>query len=509
MGSIPLPALHTDPIAQPPNMLQMYGQMMGIKNAQQEMAQRQAMAPLQQQQAQQQVQSGQLENQKAQQDLAARQALTQAYQGSMSTDSTGKPSFDPDKLQQGLMSGPAAYQTPAVMKSITDTLASQTELQQKKLALQQTGQELTANAAVAVKAANYDPIIAHSLLDHIAGDNPQNPQVAQIRQVIDNPQALKQWVDTRIASSPEQQKLQNAKDVAAIRANTPEAQEMSSWMMAHKHPDGTPATPAEYQQFKVDQGVAAAVAKETNPAVVRIKEQISASEAQAHQAMQDGDPKSAAQLLINGDIAPSQIISSRKPAFAQQAFQAAHDLSGGQWNAQQADAQFNVAKSPGNVQFFGAAKSLTDPGGTLDQLKAAGKDIPQGQLPAFNTLADWEKAQTGSGPIAKYAAIALGASDDAAKVMGGGVATDTARLQFLNNIAAKLSPEQRAGAIEGTRGAVNSQINSRIGANPIMRRMYGGNQQPGGGTGAPQNNGQPGTTQGGSDPFAQFGGKAH
>ena len=76
--------------------------------------------------------------------------------------------------------------------------------------------------------------------------------------------------------------------------------------------------------------------------------------AKARQAIQDGDPKAAGQLLANGDVAPSQIASARKPEFAQAAFQAAHDLTGGTWNAQKAEADFKVASSPANLAFFGS-----------------------------------------------------------------------------------------------------------------------------------------------------------
>ena len=144
------------------------------------------------------------------------------------------------------------------------------------------------------------------------------------------------------------------------------------------------------------------------------------------------------------------------------------------WNAQKAEADFRVASSSAQVALFGSAKSLTDPGGTLDQLKAAGKDIPQGQIPIFNSVADAIKASTGSGPIAKYASIALGVADDYSKVMGGGQGSDTSRTQALQLISAKQSPEQRAASIEGIRGAVGSQTNSRIGNNAVLQKMYGG-----------------------------------
>ena len=208
------------------------------------------------------------------------------------------------------------------------------------------------------------------------------------------------------------------------------------------------------------------------------KLQLSVMEKKAQEAITDGDPGEAAKLLISGDVAPAQLVSSRKPAFAQQAFTAAKSMSPG-WSAVKADADFTIAKSPAQVAFFGSAKSLTDPGGTLDQLKAAAKDIPQNQFPVFNSFADAAKAALGSGPIAKYAAILVGAADDYSKVMGGGQGSDASRNQGVGLVPAKASPEARDGAIDGIRGAVNSQINSRIGNNSILKKMYGGNLSTG------------------------------
>lgn len=223
---------------------------------------------------------------------------------------------------------------------------------------------------------------------------------------------------------------------------------------------------------------------------------IASSKKAAEQRIADGDPNAAAKLLVSGDVAPSQLISARKPEFAQQAFTAAQKLDPN-WNAQKAEGDFKIASSPALAQFFGSAKSLTDPGGTLDQLKAAAKDIPQNQIPVFNTVADAIKASTGSGPIAKYAALSLGVADDYSKVMGGGQGSDTSRTQALGLIAAKQSPEQREASIEGIRGAVGSQINSRVGNNQQLQRRYG--------VVAPAAGGAKKST----DPFAEFGGSAH
>jgi hypothetical protein len=225
--------------------------------------------------------------------------------------------------------------------------------------------------------------------------------------------------------------------------------------------------------FQSALGIQKDIAEKTNPAIQAAELHLATAKKAAEQAITDGDPRAAAQLLIDGTVAPSQLVSSRKPAFAQQAFTAAAAMQPG-WSATKADADYKVASSPTNVAFFGSAKSLTDKGGTLDQLADAAKDIPDGQIPVFNSIADAMRAATGSGPIAKYASILLGVADDYSKVMGGGQGSDTSRTQALSLAPAKGSPEARAAAIEGIRGAVNSQIKSRIGNNPVLQKMYGG-----------------------------------
>ena len=158
---------------------------------------------------------------------------------------------------------------------------------------------------------------------------------------------------------------------------------------------------------------------------------------------------------------------------AQQAFTAAHALSGGTWNAQSAEANFKVASSPANVAFFGSAKSLTDKGGTLDQLANAAKDIPQSQIPVFNSVADAVQAASGTGPIAKYAALALGVADDYSKVMGGGTGSDSSRAQALQLIGAKQAPTSELRRSTEFAALCSPRRIRRIGNNTVMQRMYG------------------------------------
>jgi hypothetical protein len=467
MGSIPLPALDIK-TPQQPDLLDKFSQLQQLKSSLAQQALQQQEAPLRIQALQQQVQSGQ-------QDLDARQALNKAYSGAITKDDNGNPTIDPGKLTQGLANGPAAFKTPEVIKGITDFQKSRLELQTSATELQAKQADMLGSAASAIKSAGYDPVLAHSLLDTL----PQSPQLAQIRLQIDNPQALKQIVDSAIQNSPKQRELNAADTTAGARQLTAQTEQQK--LQAQMDPKSSLYAPS---QASVAMGTAPGAQQIQTGEVQQAARKAGAEEsarmpgemalASQRQALSQGDPKAAARLLVSGDATLSELKSrGATPDFIARTLFAANGLSGGKYNAQAADANYSVAKSPENAAFFGSAKSLTDKGGTLDQLAAAAKDIPNGQIPVFNSLADAEKAAMGSGPIAKYASIMVGASDDYSKVMGGGKGSDSSRAQALNLVPANASPEARAAAIEGIRGAVGSQINSRIGNNPVLGRMYG------------------------------------
>jgi len=234
MGALTaLPALDVKPVQQP-DLLEKFGQLSALRNAQQEMQQRAAMAPLQQQAAQQSVQSGALDIQAKQQEMAARQATNAAFAGAVVKDANGNPSFDENKLAQGLAGGPAAYKTPEVMKGITDFHKERIGLQTSIVDLQDKQSKMLGAAATAVKAAGYDPTLAHSLLDQL----PQSPQLDQIRQQIDNPQALKQLIDTAIQNSPDERKQileQTKADQQAANEDAMRKQQAASLANTEQH----------------------------------------------------------------------------------------------------------------------------------------------------------------------------------------------------------------------------------------------------------------------------------
>ena len=230
------------------------------------------------------------------------------------------------------------------------------------------------------------------------------------------------------------------------------------------------------------------VQEATNPAIQNAKVALAQRTKLAEQIITQGNPADAGKLLADGSLTLSELKSrGTTPEFIVQATNAAQKANPG-FNPQKAEADLGVAKSPANLAFFGSAKSLTDKGGTLDQLADAAKDIPSNRIPVFNSIADVMKASTGSGPIAKYASILLGVADDYSKVMGGGQGSDTSRTQALKLVPTNASEQARAAAIEGIRGAVGSQINSRIGNNAVLQRMYGG-------SGPAQTGGPPATAQ--------------
>ena len=246
MGALPtLPNYNTQPV-QVPDQVAQYARLQALRGQQQELQTNQQLDPLKIQQAQQGVQKGQIDIQDAQQAQAARQALNKAYSGAITTDATGQPTVDSNKLAAGLANTPGAYQTPAVMKGIEDFHKSRIETQTAATDLQAKQADLIGSAAAAVKAAGYDPTLAHSLLDSL----PQSPQLQQIRSQIDNPQALKQIVDSAIQNSPKQRELSSTetKDTAQTNeanATTAKTQGETAYYAAH---GGAPGVPAEIQQ---------------------------------------------------------------------------------------------------------------------------------------------------------------------------------------------------------------------------------------------------------------------
>jgi hypothetical protein len=215
-----------------------------------------------------------------------------------------------------------------------------------------------------------------------------------------------------------------------------------------------------------------AIEKETNPALLQFKAREAANSAAIQQAIKNGSAEDAGKMLARRLVAPSEIAARSNPSFLVQANQAALKIDPA-YNAEKAEADFSVARSQQNVGFFGSANSLTNKGGTLDQLEKQYAKLPNGKIPSFNKISDWISAAAGKGPTAGFAQTAVGVADDYSKVMGNGTGSDTSRLQVLQTFSQAHSPEQFKAAVDAARAAVGSQQDARIGDNPILKNMYG------------------------------------
>lgn len=485
MASIPLPALDIKP-PQQPDMMGDVSKLMALKSLQN----------------QQQMQGGQLQLQ--QQQIKDQQARTKALAGW-----DGK---NPDDLTKSVLhyggSADAAAQEQQRILGIRDT-ASQIALRDAQTGASQVDTIIKKHdqylGAINSLENVPDEQLHQSVASHIDqlipdGSDPQAMQMKQqVQQLLQSnipPDQLRQKLDdtkAQLQGSKEQfvqaqTAAQTAKEKADAAAKTAEKKwyednpsagapgvpaetvSLADYMRQPQQPGEAKHTPANFDAWKATQKE---VSEATNPAIQNAKLQLAVRTKRAEQVISQGDPAAAGKLLADGSLTLSELKSrGTTPDFIVQATNAAQKASPG-WNAQKADADFKVASSPSNVAFFGSAKSLTDPGGTLDQLEAAAKDIPDGKIPVFNSVADAYKAATGSGPVAKYASILVGVSDDYSKVMGGGQGSDSSRSQALKLAPTSASPEARHAAVEGIRGAVGSQIKSRIGKNTVLQNMYG------------------------------------
>lgn len=478
MGSIPLPALDVK-TPQQPDILEKFGQLAALRNNQQEYQQRQALMPIQQQTAQLGLQQQQI----AMQDQKAITAAMQQWDGKDLND------IAPLVIKNG-GSGQAVIglkqKQLEIQKSAAETFKDMQDGGKAQVDALKTRNDQLAGALTPftdptkVPDAQLPQALAATVQSLTAQGtlNPQDAQAAQQLMQQGDPNAirsgLKEFINSHQALS---QTIENAqKEAETAKANAEAAAtrgkiDPTSPFYAPTEASvalGTAPGAAAIQKNQVQQAAAKAGAEEK----ARLPGEMAL--AAQRQALSQGDPRAAAALLVNNDATLAELKSrGATPDFIAKTLFYAHQQSGGKYNAQAADAAFDVAKSPANVGFFGSAGSLVSKGGTLDQLAEAAKDIPQNQIPVFNTIEDAMKASTGNGPIAKYAALLVGVADDYSKVMGGGTGSDASRAQGFKLAEASASPAQRAASIEGIRGAVNSQANSRIGSNPILKRMYG------------------------------------
>lgn len=485
MSSIPLPALSLHNPAPPPDPLAQYAQILQLKQMQQAQ-------PLQLQNLQNQNQAGQLANQEAQIQLQDKKAVTAAMQ---QWDGKDINSLYPLVLKNG-GSGQAVFgmkkQALDMESTIAQTAKNQGDAGLANISAQQKKMDSVTGALTPLTDPTKVPdaqlpqalqqtvqsLVQNGMLD------PSHAQAAQQLLQSGDPNAirsgLKQFTNTLLAQS---QITSQALDTAKTgQANAAAAKDNATTNYYAQNPQlGAPGVPVDAVQMK------AWLAQNPGKTPADYQSHVAFNNPEGSMMRNQLTPSGltlAAQNYLNSgqEVAGMTRSVGTNAAVINTAAEQGKAANGGQIpNLALNRAQFDVAKSAANAPIFGNGKSLLDKGGTLDQLSKAGALIPQSQLTKLNTLADWKAAATGNGPLARYAATALGVADDYAKVMGGGVGSDTGREQALALVKADASPAARAGAITGIREAVTSQLQGRIGNNSMLQGMYGKGLQPQGG----------------------------
>lgn len=457
MATIPLPALGIRPPEQQPGVLDNAAKVIQLKNLMQAGNFQAQNQPLQ-------LEAARQENQVRATQIAQTAALNKSYANAVKMSADGTPQIDTGSLMKSLTANNAGAAIPGAIESVTKYNKTLVDLKTAQTDLQSKSNDLIGHAASAIQKAGYDPQLAHTLLDTL----PQTPQLNAFRAKIDDPAQLKQLVDSAIANSPKEREIAAQEQTAKSRAD---AAKTGAERLAAELPGGALSPAAKESQR---------IAAENSPEAIAGAARKAAAETAARQTAAQGDPNTAGHMLANGSLTLADLKSrGTTPQFITQAVAAAQKEKSDYNPADEVIAE-SVAKSQGANQFFGSANSLIAKGGTLDQLEAQGKKIPNEKLPILNTFEDWQQLAKGKGPLAGYAATALGVADDYGKVMGGGTASDHARDAALRLFAAASSPEMRADAIKATRDAVGSQRDSRIGNNQFLRRLYGDQPSKGG-----------------------------
>lgn len=208
-------------------------------------------------------------------------------------------------------------------------------------------------------------------------------------------------------------------------------------------------------------------------------------QANAEQAAKQGDPVAAGKALADGTLTLADLKTRGvTPKFILDVTNAAKRFKP-DYNPADENIAEQVAKSPQASQFFGSANSLTSKGGTLDQVVDQGKNLPDLKLPLFNKAADVISYASGHKEVQAYLMTALGAADDYAKVVGGGQPSEHMQMLIFNKLTAANNQGTRKAVTDAMRGSVNSQVESRIGKNQFLNRLYGytlPQNQKGGGT---------------------------
>lgn len=210
-----------------------------------------------------------------------------------------------------------------------------------------------------------------------------------------------------------------------------------------------------------------------------------AAKERERQAITDGDPKAAGALLQSGLVSPQELISSRKPQFAQRAFDEAIRLGGGvknpktgkweggTWSAVVAESQYEYAKNPHTQNTLNLLTTMMAPGGSIDIAQKTFNTIPgKIDVKTFNKIVTGGVTQFGGTSTVSFQAAMTSLADEYAQVLQGGAATETTLKQAKDLIQQAYTKTQGAGAFDTIRLDMAARQKGMVRNNPALMAMY-------------------------------------
>lgn len=477
---IPLAALA---VSQPPSPLDQASKLVALQGGLQE----------------QQLRAQELKQQQYQ--FGATQAMNKAYQGAVTVDENGQPKFDTDALTKSLSAQGYGSQVPEVLKHVTDFQQSQATLRktnqdiadsQQKMQVAQT--DMMGSVGAAIKAANYDPGLADTFLQHFEMNNPQSrAQVDQLRtQMQQNPAMVKQIADNLIASSPKQRELAAQEQTAQARAQSAQT---SAAEFQSKLPGGMNENPEQKYirlQSAQSQGQPLSQADQTWMA--------------GYEKNKKMVPQMSAELRMQGMGAIRQF-----PVYDNQTKQTVYMDSNeindaklrepGRFSVPSYTPEAEIAKGTGTAFAPGGKagqelKAFNTAFQHADLLTQAAQALDNGDVKAFNSAKNALKTQFGSADVTNFSTIADVYNHEVLKALGGHV-TDAEVRQAGAMIPSNASPAQIKGALQNLKAMMQSKIG-------VLKQQY-----EAGKSGQPAFNGvASGGTPLAHPFFSQFGGQA-
>lgn len=497
MASIPLPALDLK-TPQQPNQLEQIGQLLQLKNAMQN-------APLQRQALQQQVQSGQLQVQQEQQGQQDQLAFRNAMKD---PSNQGKTIGDvADSLAKGGNISQAAWV--AAKKADVDQRTALATLSDKELTNAAAAHKQTQELYNNVMDMPDDQLMKNwgsiaQQYDAIPGNNkmPLDPNQPQTKDQLKQFGPLISMQKAYLDQAMEKQKTQAgiAKDTAQAAQATAAAQKDQAETQM-----GTGAmADSRYRNILMNQKLGRPVTPEDEAWAAAYKNQKTLVPT-ANFNLQNaglsgggnGQPSALAQAVASGQMKWGDVISPRTPMAIKQQFAAEVHQANPQFNSGDFTVEQKAREAFTSGNYSQQLTSINTAREHMKTFTSLANALDNGDVQGMNKIGNAFGVQFGSDKVTNFNIAKQAFSSEVGKAFAGASVAEGDRKEIGEQISAASSPAQ-------LRGVAKTADALLAGKQTALQQTYKQSQQ-----GSPNFGGGAAAPSGGSDPFAQFGGRGH